>query len=166
MTLSKQITLAQALKLKKRLAGQLSKHQEIVRRFNSRVSTGIQPPIPIEEAKITSFALSQALTELKSAITVANGGLPLAEHLVGLAEAKGLLAWLRSISTNTATQEIPVGNNVIKTETIADIKGKDLEDLVQAQENRIAYFQDEIDTINASTRIVVGFSDAVRKFVL
>lgn len=87
------INLAQALKIKNRLAGRIAELEEVARIYN--VSLGNQPTLDLAEVWEELVRTRNKLIQLKTAL--AQGSVGIAYELATLAETKARLAFYRTI---------------------------------------------------------------------
>ncbi len=145
------ITLAQALKEKNRLAGELSKNWMMIARENSK-REGISRVIDVAETYKLLQIYREKLVELKVKIGQANiGNL---ERIYRLEECKSELARLESIKTNEDSDFQSIGNSTYKefkrTVVFTAAQIYKMREKLQQECNEI---QDELDDYNASTKI-------------
>ena len=150
------ITLAQALKFKKRLVGKM---QEL---FNLAVVSNVyfeDDPLPESKNARTLlekyFVLSEAVVTLKAIIEKAN--LPQAYNLAKLAESKSTLSNFRMLSTTTGIQHLGLDSKGVQVirRRVAFLEYDDVKAITNSLESTIASLQDELDTFNASTKVTI-----------
>jgi hypothetical protein len=126
------MNLAQALKQKNRLAGELVRQQQILQRENARRSDSVSK-VNRQEVWEKALKLSEQLGELKGKITQANVNIyPALERM---AELKARIVFLNGLPKREGDE-------------IAFV-GRDQEKLVL----EINDLQDEVDAFNAATQI-------------
>jgi len=160
----KTIPLAQALKQKNRLAGEVARLRQIVERENSRKES--KPArADVRKAFDESVARSRKLAALKGAIAAANAGI--VSGSVGIygklnlqAELRGLIAFLKLLNTKEGEEVERVGflsrDEAARAVYVAEIKRDEIDRNVAAYQAEIEQLQDEIDEFNAATRITVS----------
>lgn len=144
------MTLQKALKEKKKLLVEISKHVQRMKQSNSReVGTKVEFDAVAEKALWISKVNS--LIELKKKIYIANT--PIAEKIFRLAELKGMIQTLKSLSTKEGKvrQSGYGASDVIEYE--ASITAEENNALIEEWEIEIEYLQDELDEYNAKTEI-------------
>lgn len=152
------MNIAQGLKEKNRIAGRIVNLQNLINKYNRRLSneTPVENVNDLWEKLLTEKA---NLAKLKASIQRANAGI--AEELVNLAEAKGMLAYLTSLEGTSG-----VGG---KTEQIYDRKTggytqseytieyafdvKDIRSKIETYQKIVEDLQDRVDNYNATTSI-------------
>lgn len=159
----KTINLAQALKQKNRLAGEVARLREIVQRENSRKEKqAIRADVraTFEEA----VRRSRELAAFKGRVAAANAGeTDLSRGIYGKlnlqAELRGLIAFLKSLNTKEGEEVENVGflsrENAVVTVYVAEINRTEVDRLAAAWQKEIESLQDEIDEFNATTRIAL-----------
>jgi len=160
----KSISLAQALKQKNRLAGEVTRLREIVERENSRKES-TPARADVRKAFDESVARSRELAALKGLIGAANAGVVAGSHgiygkLSLQAELRGLIAFLKVLNAKEGEEVERVGflsrDEASRAVYIADIKRDEIDRNVVAYRLEIEQLQDEIDEFNAATRIFVA----------
>jgi len=160
----KTISLAQALKQKNRLAGEVARLRKIVERENSRKES---KPSRADVRKVfeESVARSRELAALKGAIAAANAGVLAGRHgiygkLNLQAELRGLIAFLKELDVKEGEEIERVGflsrDEATRATYVAEIKRDEIDRNVVACQSEIEQLQDEIDEFNAATKIVVA----------
>lgn len=144
------VTLAKALKVRKRLVQQLSKLDEKIGRNNSVLEGNAR------EASVVSFfperkELVEKLVALKLAMYRANDGIQ--EQIFQIAELKGFIQQLQSLDT----KEGKIESYSFKGDTVynAELKKGDVENLIATTEAEIDVIQDKIDKYNHTTEVVL-----------
>ena len=145
------MTLAQALKEKNRLAGELSRNWAMIARENSKREDSSRV-IDVAETYKKVQLYKEKLTELKTKIGLANAGN--LERIYRLGECKNELNRLNDIRTDETSDFQAIGESNYKefkrtvVFTAAQIYA--MREKVQQECNDI---QDELDAYNASTKI-------------
>lgn len=148
-----QITLAKALKLKARLAAQLSHQQNLVQTHNSRVSTK-DPTINVNEKMALIDRIVSNLIDLKVAINAGNAGIQKDIYILG--ELKSRKSFISGIQTTHGKQFVGGYSNKIEVEYIAQMQETETTKLAEQLQVQIDETQDRIDEYNARTRINVS----------
>jgi hypothetical protein len=160
----KSISLAQALKQKNRLAGEVARLRQIVERENSRRES---KPARADVRKVydQSVAMSRQLATLKGAIAAANagvvaGGQGIYGKLNLQAELRGLIVFLKTLDSKEGEEVERVGflsrDEASRTVYVAEIKRDEIDRNITAYQVEIERLQDEVDEFNAATRIIVA----------
>ncbi len=146
------MTLAFALKQKNRLAGELSRKQEILRRENARRSDNVST-VDRKELWDSILNTSNQLADLKGKITVANIGIY--PKLERMSELKARIAFIRTIPTTEGQEPSFVGANQEKLIYLWDsfINQQRVDALIVEFQNEMNSLQDACDTYNAITQI-------------
>ena len=146
------MNLAQALKQKNRLAGELVRQQQILSRENARRSDNVSKvDRKAVYNKITE--LSAQLGELKGKITQANVGIyPAIERM---AEFKAHIAFLQGLTKQEGKEVTFIGRDQEKMEYTWDsfINQQDCDQRVTELQAKINALQDQVDAYNATTEI-------------
>ena len=150
----KTLKLQTALKLKNRLAGEMSRLQGIVRRENSRRNDN---PSKVKTGDVFN-ELNETRTKLvalKSAIATAN--VAIYPQLAAMEEIKSFIVFLQTLPTREGEEVAFVGRdqekltyqwNVFLSQEVVDA-------MVKVQQDKIAELQDEVDAFNATKTITV-----------
>lgn len=160
----KSINLAQALKHKNRLAGEIARAREIVQRENSRKES------QAARAEVRSVfdqcvAQSRELAAFKGAIAAANAGVVSGDRgiygkLNLQAELRGLITFLKGLNTKEGEEVERVGfltrDEAVCTVFLVTIARDEVDRLVANFQLEIEQLQDEIDEFNATTRIIIS----------
>jgi hypothetical protein len=159
----KSISLAQALKQKNRLAGEVARLRQIIQRENSRKESN---PARADVRKTFDEGVTQSrqLAALKGAIAAANAGVVAGEpgiygKLNLQAELRGLIVFLKGLDTKEGEVErmgFLSRDEAARAVYVAEIKRDEIDRYVAAYQAEIERLQDEIDEFNASTRIVIA----------
>jgi hypothetical protein len=146
------MNLAQALKQKNRLAGELVRQQQILQRENARRSDSASKVNRIIVwQKI--LELSEELGILKGKITVANIGIyPMLERM---AELKSRIAFLNSLQKREGEEVTYVGRDQEKVTYTwnSTINQEQADAMIQGIQNDINALQDKIDCYNSTTSL-------------
>lgn len=148
----KKMTLANALKQKNRLAGELVRQQQILQRENARRSDSVSK-IDRELVWTKIQNLSEELGILKGKITSANIGVyPLLERM---AELKSRIAFVESLVKREGEEVSFVGREQEKLTYTwgSTINQSRCDELVAKMQIDINLLQDQVDTYNATTLI-------------
>lgn len=142
--------LNQALKLKNRLASDLVRLQEILRRENSRRNDN-KSTVDREHVWNSILRKSEELGKIKAQIAKANIGIY--DKIERMAELKNRIAYLHSISIRAGEEIVLFGRNQEKMvyEWDAFFKQEDIDRCVSEIQEDINSLQDDIDIYNATT---------------
>jgi hypothetical protein len=146
------MNLAQALKLKNRLAGDLVRKQQILSRENARRSDSVSK-VNREDVWDEIIEVSDKLGELKGKITRANVGIyPALERM---AELKSRIAFLNLLPKREGEEINFVGRDQEKLSYSWDsfINQEDSDSIVSELQQEINDLQDEVDVYNATTQV-------------
>ena len=149
----KTLKLHTALKLKNRLAGEMTRLQQIVRRENSRRNDN---PSKVKTGDVFAELNSTRtkLVALKSAIAAAN--VAIYPKLAEMEEIKSFIVFLQTLNTREGEEVAFVGGDKTATYTWQVFLSQEVVDsMVKMQQDKIAELQDEVDTVNAATTITV-----------
>ena len=136
------ITLARALKIKNRIAGQLKDAQGMVHAHN-RVVKGGTRCVPVQEWAKRTAILSKRLVAVKAAIARANDGI--IDAIIELQETKSLIKFWRFVDTHDTTSVY--GGERVEFDLVFDAAATRAN---EAELQSHAYdLQDRIDEYNA-----------------
>ena len=157
----KTISLAQALKLKNRMAGEISRMRDIINRENSLPET--------EEARANSRTAftdlagkCRDLATLKALIATANTGTPeLSGGIYAMlnlqAELRGLIEFLKSLDTKEGNAADSGGffsrRDPREVKYVAEIKRDEVDRWIGEFQHEIHMLQDTIDEFNSQTTL-------------
>jgi chromosome segregation ATPase len=146
------MNLAQALKQKNRLAGELVRQQQILTRENARRSDMVST-VDREAVWNRIQQLSEELGELKGKITTANIGIY--SLLERMAELKSRISYVQSLPKREGEEITFVGRDQEKLvykwdTTINQVRCDELVAKIQTQINEL---QDKVDAYNAVTTV-------------
>jgi len=151
-----EVTLAKALKLKKRLAGRIDRLQGQIVQHNSTL-VGSERPIDIERSLERLVQMKGALTRLKAAISVVNQ--PIYALIFEQAEARGFSQFMGGLNTTHGRvlnrTWMSDGNVEKPVEHEAIIREGRANKLAEGVEERIDEIQDELDTFNGKTSLEI-----------
>ena len=144
-----QITLAQALKEKNRIAGEVSRLWGLVQRQNSCWENRTRS-IDVNATMQTINHYTEKLIELKTKIGKANEG-NLA-NMYALEECKSRISKLGSIDAEEDERYYGVNDErkLVKTVIISE---SEILDMQQSLQNQCNHLQDELDAYNATHKI-------------
>lgn len=151
------ITLARALKLKNRLAGQLTKVGGRAVAHNSFVE-GSHSPYDTVKVFAEYRRIANQLVELKAKVQTANA--PIHAKIAMMGEYRTEIVLLNSMSVTKGTVVEPnYGEGKDKTRVyVAAIDKLSRDNSVANLEQEIDMLQDEIDSHNATTKIDLTFN--------
>jgi hypothetical protein len=157
--------LSKALKLKNRLAGEIAKLKTAIQMHNSE-KEGTESEFDVEALMSKLNLRIMDLVDVKAAIAVANANAGLAglmaskemcensnhRRIFHLAELKGMIEFLKSVSTKFGTfnEGFAVSGAPYEVTYEVTYREKDISDIVDETQRLIDVIQDEIDTFNAS----------------
>lgn len=148
------LKLHSALKLKNRIAGEIARLQNIVKRENSRrddstSQVNVADTLNFIEANVTR------LTKLKAAIAKANTGIY--EVLAMMEETKSLIAFYQSLDTRDGKETVYVGgpDGYVTYTWKAFLNREAVDEKVRSLQEVVNNLQDAVDTYNASVEIEV-----------
>jgi hypothetical protein len=148
--------LTKALKLKNKLAGEVTYLKQLLRTQNSRPSKQ-QFDYDIHEVLRKLREATDRLVQVKTAVAAAN--VEVYEKVFRLAELKGLVTTLREVEANEGTQvERSAYGTPLEIEYRAQLKKAELDDLAAQAETEIAVLQDALDEFNAVRSIDLSFT--------
>jgi hypothetical protein len=146
------MNLAQALKQKNRLAGELVRQQQILQRENARRSDSASK---VERKAVwdSIVKLSEELGVLKGKITVANVGIyPTLERM---AELKSRIAYIKGLEKREGEEIVLIGRDqekmVYKWDSL--INQEESDSMVANLQVQINELQDKADAYNATTKV-------------
>ena len=160
----KTLNLAQALKQKNRLAGEIARGREIVQRENSRKESQAARA-DVRAVFEANVARARELADFKGAIAAANagvvkGGRGIYGKLNLQAELRGLITFMKALNTMEGEEVERVGfmsrDDAVRTVYVATIARDEVDRLVATYQAEIEQLQDEIDEFNATTRITIS----------
>ncbi len=147
------MNLAQALKQKNRIAGELVRQQQILQRENARRSDSVSK-VNRDEVWANIQKLSEELGVLKGKITTANIGIyPMLERM---AELKSRISYLQSLPKREGEEISFVGRDQEKLVYTWNslINQEECDARVSTLQVEINKLQDQVDTYNATTQVV------------
>jgi hypothetical protein len=153
------MNIAQALKTKNRLAGQVARLEQRLIQHNQHVKE-VEPEFNIKEVMVELIAARTTLSEIRTAIQRANHDIM--DKLVQLAEAKADLAFWQGFADHHsgpaeyAIMRRKMGENgyVDAPEVhVNEIDTKTATNNVDVLQERVNNLQDEIDAYNATTQV-------------
>jgi hypothetical protein len=146
------MNLAQALKQKNRLAGEIARQQVILQRENARRSDSVSK-VDRKAVLDKILALSVELGTLKAKIATANIGIYAA--LERMAEAKSLISFYQGLTKREGEEVQFIGRDDEKLTYTWDsfVTQTDCDNRVAELQQQINALQDQVDTYNATTNI-------------
>ena len=145
----KQISLAQALKEKNRIVGEISRLWTLVNKENSCWETHTRS-IDVKATMENIEFLTQKLIELKTKIGKANEGN--LENMYALEEFKSQISRFTSLNTEEDVRYRGLNDN-IKEVCSAEITAKEVLKKVKRLQRQCERLQDELDVYNATHKI-------------
>lgn len=146
------MNIAQALKAKNRLAGELVRKQQILVRENARRSDSVSE-VNRENVFNDIIDISDKLGELKGKITRANVAIyPVLERM---AELKSRIGFLTTLPKREGEEISFVGRDQEKLTYVWDsfINQESSDDIISKLQEEINELQDEVDNYNATTQL-------------
>lgn len=146
------ISLAQALKVKNKLAGEIASTQVLFTTKNS-FKEGIPNNYDLNVLHTELLAKVEKLVELKTKIFAANAGI--AEPMSRLAETKGMIAFLKGVPTNEGVVKEFGGfrSEPVEIKYIVWFNDKSITDMISKLEIDVFNLQEVIDAYNHNTKI-------------
>ena len=152
--------IAKALKLKNRIAGEVSRLKGVIIAHNSRVSDQEQV-YDVSETYKKLFKRIEDLVNIKTAIACANASSRILDasvlqhtafwNVFMIAETKGLVETLRGMSTKKGTfNESNYGMSSQPVTYVATYGQKDVDDTIALMEQHIDQMQEKLDEHNAT----------------
>lgn len=143
--------LAQALKQKNRLVGEINKLRLLIARENSRRNDNTSTVSVLDAYKMLNSKRDE-LIKLKTAIAKANVGVY--EYIETMGELKAHIAWFEGLPTQDGEEILPqYGTTPIKYVFNATFKRQDVDVEIAKLQSEINNLQDKIDNYNATTEI-------------
>ena len=151
-----QITLARALKLKNRLAGQLSKLGGRAVAHNSNV-VGAKNPYNSLDVFREYEDVQAKLVEVKTSIQLANASI--VRKIIEIGEARSQISLLQGINVTEGSvlQNNYLNDKEVVREYVAAIGAEKRDTMIAELELDIDNLQDDIDSHNATTQIDLSF---------
>ena len=146
------MNLAQALKQKNRLAGELVRQQQILQRENARRSDSVSS-VDRDVVYQKILGISDDLGELKGKITQANVNIyPALERM---AELKARIAFIQGLQKREGEEVVFVGRDQeqVKYQWDSYINQETCDETVADLQEQINDLQDEVDAYNATTEV-------------
>ncbi len=146
------MNLAQALKQKNRLAGELVRQQQILQRENARRNDSVSQ-VDRSDVWEKILSISDELGELKGKITQANVGIyPALERM---AELKARIGFIQGLQKREGDEIIPLHGDrePLKYTWESFINQTKCDELVAELQEQINDLQDQVDEYNATTQI-------------
>lgn len=146
------MNLAQALKQKNRLAGELVRQNQILQRENTRRSDNVSK---VDRAAVWAEIqrISNELGQLKGRIAAANIGIY--TNLERMAEIKSRISFINSLPKRDGEEITLVGRDQEKMVYTWDsfISQEKADAIVAELQQQINSLQDEVDAYNATTQV-------------
>jgi hypothetical protein len=152
--MNRTMNLAQALKQKNRLAGEIAQQQEVLQRENARRSDSVSK-VNRQEVMEKIIKLSKELGYLKQSIAKANIGIYAA--IERMSEYKSLIAFYKNLPKREGEEVQFVGRDQEKLTYTWDsyITQEECDKRVTELQVIINGLQDEIDNYNATTQVTL-----------
>lgn len=155
------MNIAQALKTKNRIIGEMNKLLSFVEKHNvsskkagseRSAQSGGATPKAVREAFSNYLELGKRLVGVKSSIQAASA--PIAGKLVEMAETKSLLTKVQGLPVRESVSiEGGYGKETYEVEYSSVITEKEQIALGEDLQNKVNALQDEIDAFNATTQV-------------
>jgi hypothetical protein len=142
--------LARALKLKKKLAGEIAKLQQLISVENLQVDENRSRFI-VEDLLQELDDKQDKLIAIKTQIAQANSAIW--EKIFTITELKGAITFLRGINTQEGSFSEVSYRETINKKFTPQINKADIEVMVKKIEEKIEVLQDSIDEYNQSTQV-------------
>jgi hypothetical protein len=142
--------LARALKLKKKLAGEIAKLQQLINTENLQVDTN-KSRFDVKDLLNDLFVKQEKLVAVKTQIAQANSAIW--SRIFLITEFKGRITFLRGINTQEGSfSEVSYRETINKTFT-PQVNKAEIEEMVKRLETEIESLQEEIDEYNQTTQV-------------
>lgn len=145
------MNINKALKQKNQLIGEIKELKETISENNS-IIVGNEREFDIFHLIEELDTKVAELVKLKSAIQKAN--VPILDKIYLLSETKSYINWLKSIPVESGKQKARYGDAIEQTMEVV-LNKKDVRETVKKLEKEISEFQDEVDTFNATTEVIL-----------
>ena len=154
------VTLARALKEKKRIAGRINTLEQFIR--NNNVYEVENKELPsykaekmrdVQEKLNELAALRKRMVETKEAIAKANAENGICGLVYEMEECKSEISFYRQIDTSVRPRSFENNGQTVFIERIAQIPQETVESKIEELTNAIEKLQDKIDEINATVFI-------------
>jgi hypothetical protein len=149
----KKMKIQKALKLKKKLAGEINKLQSQIRDKNSyAVGTVNLSLYNVQEMLVKLENKTSELINLK--MRIYDGNRPIQERIFKIAEIKSQISFLQTVSCLEGEQLSGYGirDNVVRVYS-AQISEADRDNLIELLQNELDSLQEQIDAFNYTTDI-------------
>ena len=145
------MNIAKALKAKNQLINEINKLKAKVKNHNSVVK-GNEQTYDISALLQQLDVKSQELIKLKVKLTQANAVVQ--DKIYKIGELKAMITFYREIPVKQGKVSVGYNNELVEYE--AQFKQKDKDEAIEKLEQGIIKLQDELDTFNYTTTIVVN----------
>lgn len=157
------VTLARALKEKKRIAGKINTLEQFVRDNNIyEVENNELPSYKVEkkrdvlEKMDALTAARKRMVEVKEAIAKANAENGICGLVYEMEECKSEISFLNRMDTTARPHQFDVNGFAVFVGRIAQISQEDVDNKVEALTKRVEQLQDKIDEINATSFVDIS----------
>lgn len=153
----RRITLAYALKEKKRIVTKLHKYTQMIRVHNLRYED-MKQKVDLAEIYEKYQEEQKHLIELKQAIAVANTSHEIFPRIIAMEELKSEHAMWNVVSTNDDPDINygPDGTQIVRNK-VCQFDRNFVEQIKEKIQNKLDELQDEIDSLNATTYIDLSY---------
>lgn len=149
------VSLREALKLKKKYAGIVSKLETKLTQNNSYVVEQKTPLVDTKEILRDLLVQKENLSKIKTAIATAN--LPVNFYIYKMAELKSLIATLQRLDTKEGEfiTTVDYSNTSTKETRRVHMSSSCVEELINEYEDKIQEFQEILDKHNINTLVTI-----------
>lgn len=154
------MTLAHALKLKKRLVGKIADLENKIRsgnvfyKENEKYNAVIEPKVDIMSDWKEYLSLKESIAKLKTLIARTNAEAGISSLVYEMEEKKSFVCFLKRINVNVRAEREPDGNGgIIFLEKETQISKEEIDSLVERTKLEIENLQDIIDERNGTITI-------------
>lgn len=144
------MNIAQALKKKNRLAGEIRRQEDIMRRENSR-REDTTSTVDRESVITKILDLKKDLVDIKTKIAKAN--VNIYQKIEEMVELKSYIGMLKDLPKRDDVERIYVGDKELHLKWTSYITEGACDDMLTALQKSVDTLQDEIDDYNASTQV-------------
>ena len=148
--MEKEMTLAQALKLKNKIVSKINKLTGDVTKYNYGVA-GKTRPVDVEEAMNQRDLVTYDLVTLKTAINAVNASIQ--KDIYELAELKGYIALHNTLRNCDSDRYYDRNDEAVEYDMIINISR--IDNCIEHAQEEVEAAQDRIDTFNHTTKITV-----------
>lgn len=152
------MTLAKALKEKKRLAGRISELEQKIQANNVFSKENENCPVKFEKIDIVEdynkyVDYHDRMAKMKSIIAQANAENGISLLVYEMEELKSHLSFLKRLNVNVKPEKEFIGDKMVFFEKEAQISYEDVTATKENIQKKIEYLQDRIDDLNATVTV-------------